>query len=68
MMEMPLALTDEQLRHVMLAGQILAVEKRDAFLQRVAAKLAHDCYQPTDQDVARAIAAALRGLVHEPAA
>jgi hypothetical protein len=67
MAAMPLALTDHQLRHVMTVAQTLAVEKRDTFLQRVAAKLA-DVRRPDDQDLARAVAAALRGLIHEPAA
>jgi hypothetical protein len=64
---MPLALTDSQLHRVMAVAQTLAVEKRDTFLQRVAAKLA-DVRRPDDQDLARAVAAALRGLIHEPAA
>jgi hypothetical protein len=64
---MPLALTDSQLHRVMVVAQTLAVEKRDTFLQRVAAKLA-DVRRPDDQDLARAVAAALRGLIHEPAA
>jgi hypothetical protein len=64
---MPLALTDSQLHRVMVVAQTLAVEKRDTFLQRVAAKLA-DVRRPDDRDLARATAAALRGLIHEPAA
>ena len=51
----------------MAAARPLAIEKRGTFLQRVAAELRR-IRRPGDQDVERAAAAALRGLMHEPAA
>ena len=51
----------------MAAAGPLPVEKRGTFLQRVAAELGR-VRRPGDHDVERAAAAALRGLMHEPAA
>ena len=65
-----MSLSDHQLSLVMHAARVLAPEKRDALLQRVAANLLIRCGRAsfTDADVAFAAQAALRGLVHEPAA
>jgi hypothetical protein len=62
-----ISLSDDQLQIVMAAARPLAVEKRDTFLQRVAAELGR-VRRPGDRDVERAAAAALWGLMHEPAA
>ena len=51
----------------MAAAGPLPVEKRGTFLQRVAAELGR-VRRPGDRDVERATTAALRGLMHEPAA
>lgn len=61
-----LALNDDQLDVVMTAGRGLAVEKRDLFLQRVAARLRLcDCF--TNSDLDDAVLLALLGL-HQSAA
>jgi len=60
-----ISLSDSQLRIVMVAATPLAVEKRGTFLQRVAGQLGQ-VRRPADRDVERAVAAALRGLLHEP--
>jgi hypothetical protein len=47
----------------------LPVEKRSLFLQRIGAHLRLRGFRhPSDEDVDRAVRAALRGLRHEPAA
>jgi hypothetical protein len=51
----------------MVAAQPLAVEKRTCFLERIAAELAR-VHHPDDRDVDHAVRAALRGLMHAPAA
>ena len=51
----------------MVAAQPLAVEKRACFLERIAAELAR-IRRPDDRDVDHAVRAALRGLMHAPAA
>ncbi len=50
------------------AAANLPLEKRDAFLERVAAHLRIRLGTFTDADVAQAAETALRGLVHNPAA
>jgi hypothetical protein len=62
-----IALSDRQLQIVMVAAQPLAVEKRTCFLERIAAELAR-VHRPDDRDVDHAVRAALRGLLHAPAA
>jgi hypothetical protein len=65
---MPLALTDDQLQRVMVAAQTLAVEKRaTGSCNGSRRRLARMSGRPSDRDIARAAAAALRGLIHEPA-
>jgi hypothetical protein len=63
-----MALSDAQLRAVMVAASPLEPEKRVLLLERVAARLTHGPAFITDHDVGRAITAALIGLIHEPAA
>jgi hypothetical protein len=60
-------LSNCQLKTVMATAAQLAVEKRDPFLQRLAAALSR-IRRPSDSDIERAARAALRGLVQEPAA
>jgi hypothetical protein len=62
-----LALSDAQLRIVMIAAGPLPVEKRGLFLERVAARLALRG-RFTDKDVDDAVRLALRGLIQESAA
>ena len=57
-----ISLSDRQLSLVMTAARAVDVEKRDVFLQRVAAHLMLQAAR-TDDDVARAIEVALRGLL-----
>jgi hypothetical protein len=64
---MPIQLSDPQLRRVMQTASCLELEKRDPFLQRLATGLRMHG-KPTDLDLERAICAALRGLLQEPAA
>jgi hypothetical protein len=64
---MPLALTDVQLKIVLAAAAGLPIEKRGTLLERIAANLAR-VRRPDDADVKRAARAALRGLMHAPAA
>jgi hypothetical protein len=66
-MKRPLSLSDHQLALVMTAASSLPVEKRVAFLPRVAGRLERRG-QLDDADVEAAIHAALRGLVQESAA
>ena len=66
---MPFGLTDRQLELVMRAASSVPPEKRDTFLQRIAARLqAVGLRHPTDDDVASALRKAVEGLVHAPAA
>ena len=61
-----IGLTDTQLKIVMNAARLLPVEKRDIFLQRIAAMLAlRGRGRFTDTDVADVAHLALCGLVHE---
>ena len=60
-------LTDRQLQIVMIAAASLVVDKRACYLERVAAELGR-VHRPDDQDVDRAVRAALRGLLPAPAA
>ena len=61
-----IGLTDYQLRVVMDAARAIPVEKRDTFLQRIAAMLALRGYgRFTDTDVADAAQLALAGLVQK---
>jgi hypothetical protein len=64
-----IGLTDTQLGIVMHAARLIPVEKRDVFLQRIAAMLAlRGRGRFTDTDVADVAQLALAGLVHQPAA
>jgi len=57
----PLALTDRQLRLVQNAAQALPVQRRDEFLQRLAAQLTSE---PPDAAVQAALNAQLDALTH----
>jgi hypothetical protein len=59
-----IGLTDTQLGTVMDAARALPVEKRDLYLQRVAAMLTVRGRRVTDAEFADVAALALRGLVH----
>ena len=64
-----LGLTDNQLRTVMGAAHTVPVEKRDLYLQRIAAMLTmrgHGHF--TDADVSDVAMLALTGLARQPAA
>ena len=63
-----LALTDAQLQSVMTVAGGLPVEKRDTFLQRVAARLQLHGPNFSDTDLDDAVHRALYGLIHNPAA
>jgi len=63
----PVALSDAQLRMVMVAARPLPPEKRGLLLQRIAGKLAL-CGPFSDADVEAAITSAMARLIHEPAA
>jgi hypothetical protein len=64
-----IGLTDTQLGTVMDAARTLPVEKRELYLQRIAAMLAlRGRGHFGDSDVADVTALALRGLVHTDAA
>ena len=64
-----LGLTDTQLAAVMDAACTLPVEKRDVYLQRIAAMLMmHGRGHFTDSDVTDAAKLALTGLAQQPAA
>jgi hypothetical protein len=62
-----LALNDSQLKLVMTAASSLEVEKRDLFLQRIAAKLQLRGSRFTDVDLETAIRLALTGLIQSAA-
>ena len=63
-----IGLTDTQLKIVMQAARSVPVEKRDTFLQRIAAMLAIRGYgRVTDSDVADVAQLALCGLVQQTA-
>jgi hypothetical protein len=63
----PVALSDGQLRMVMVAARPLEPEKRSLLLERIAARLdLNGAF--TDNDVEAAIRSGLVGLIHEPAA
>ena len=64
-----IGLTDSQLRVVMDAARTLPVEKRDVFLQRIAAMLAlRGRGHFGDNDVREVTALALCGVIHTDAA
>jgi hypothetical protein len=64
-----IGLTSSQFRIVMDATCMVPVEKRDIFLQRIAAMLAmRGRGRFTDTDVADVAQLALAGLEHQPAA
>lgn len=64
-----LGLTDTQLAAVMDAARTLPVEKRDLYLQRIAAMLTQRGRgHVADADVTDVAKLALTGLVHQPAA
>jgi len=66
---MMLGLTDNQLRVVMDAAKALSVEKRDLYLQRIAAMLTQRGRGHfTDADVTDVAKLARTGLAHQPAA
>ena len=56
-----------QLRTVMDMARLLPVEKRDLYLQRIAAMLTMRGGQLTDSDVAEVVKLALAGLVQQAA-
>ncbi len=63
-----IGLTDYQLKTVMDAARLLPVEKRDTFLQRIAAMLAlRGRGRFTDIDVADVAQLALAGLIQQTA-
>jgi hypothetical protein len=60
----PLALSDQQLADIMQAAKVLPVEKRDVYLQRVAALLRRQAGRiKSDDDVGRAVEIALSSLL-----
>jgi hypothetical protein len=64
-----IGLTDTQLGIVMSVARVLPVEKRDIFLQRIAAMLTmrgHGHFD--DSDMTEIARLALTGLAHQPAA
>ena len=61
------SLSDAQLANVMQTARVVPVEKRDVYLQRIAAMLALRG-RFTDADVADVARLALTGLAHQPAA
>jgi hypothetical protein len=62
-------LTGTQLHLIMLAAAPIPLEKRSIFLERVAGHLGRIGYlRVRDDDVARAVTTALKGLVHSEAA
>lgn len=64
-----ISLNDGQLKTVMTAAALVPIEKRDAFLQRIAAMLTlRGRGHFTDRDVGDAVRPALVGMVHESAA
>jgi hypothetical protein len=63
-----IALTDSQLKAVMDAARTLPVEKRDVYLNRIAAMLALRGRGFGDGDVHEVTVLALCGLVHTDAA
>jgi hypothetical protein len=66
---MPIALTDAQLKLVTEAAKPLPRDKRGALLQRIAGHLQQLGYRRVqDADDQHAISAALKGLLHAPAA
>ena len=66
---MTLGLTDSQLATVMDAARTLPVEKRDLYLQRIAAMLTmRGRGHVTDADVSDVAMLALTGLARQPAA
>jgi hypothetical protein len=69
MEQLMIALSDAQLKLVTEAARPIPVDKRGAFLQRIAGHLQQLGYRRVqDVDVERAISAASRGLLHAPAA
>ena len=64
-----ISLNDSQLKTVMTAASLVPAEKRDTFLQRIAAMLTlRGRGHFTDGDVGDAVRLALVGMVHESAA
>jgi hypothetical protein len=61
-----IGLTDTQLKIVMNAARLLPVEKRDTFLQRIAAMLPIRGRVDSPKDVAEVAQLALTGLAHQP--
>jgi hypothetical protein len=60
-----LSLNDRQLFAVLSGAQSLPQDKRDIFLERVAAHLKIRCGRVNDGDVATAVQVARDGLVHK---
>ena len=58
-----IAPTDHQLALVMAAVRSVDVEKRDAFLERVAAMLMRQAGRVSNDDVGKAVERALSGLL-----
>jgi hypothetical protein len=64
-----LGLTDNQLRTVMDMARLVPVEKRELYLQRIAAMLTMRGYGHfRDSDVMEVAQRALTGLAHQPVA
>jgi hypothetical protein len=60
-------IADRHLDTVMAAARLLPLEKRDLFLQRIAAALTlRGCDRFNDADVAEVVQLALRGLIQQP--
>lgn len=64
----PLSLTDRQIDIVSQTARALPVEKRDAYLQRLAALLSQTSGRVTDAGVSEAARTALDGLLQRTSA
>ena len=62
------ALSDNQLKAVMIAAGPLSPEKRSVFLERIAARLQLLGGRFSDADLDAAVGLALRGLIQDSAA
>ena len=63
-----ISLTNRQLQTVMNAARMLPVEKRDLYLQRIAAMLNMRGRRFSDDDLIEITRLAATGLAHQPAA
>jgi hypothetical protein len=65
----PFSVSDDQLGVIMGIAGSLPIEKRDAFLQRLAAHMKHlNICRPTNHELDTACRIALQGLLHEGSA